>query len=74
MRLERLREVREAAAKGEIPPGSATTAEADYKTAQDGEKPASALELAGIIAEVPAPKLILPKKRKVSETIAMLEI
>lgn len=73
MRLERLREVREAAAKGEVPPGSTSTANAEYATAQEGEKPASALELAGIVADIPAPKLVLPKKRKVSETLAIIE-
>ncbi len=73
MRLERLREVREAAAKGVAPPGSMSTADAEYATAQEGEKPVSALELAGIVADIPAPKLVLPKKRKVSETLATIE-
>ena len=75
VRLERLREVREAAHKGESAPGPApenlSSAGNDGKA--EAEKPASALELAGLQPEMEVAKLKLPKKRKVADTVAMLE-
>jgi hypothetical protein len=74
VRMERLREVKEAAAttdKTMISNGGGTT---EYKTALE-EKPASALEIAGVVADdvVPPPKLVLPRKRKVADTVKLLE-
>jgi hypothetical protein len=65
VRRERLREVKEQAA---------ATTTTQYATALE-EKPASALEIAGVVADdvLPAPKIVLPKKRKVAETVALLE-
>lgn len=60
--MERLRELKEAAGKRERSEGG-----------DGGEAPASALELAGLSnTEVPAPVIVLPKRRKVSDTLAQL--
>ncbi|KAG7670300.1 hypothetical protein Ndes2437A_g04813 [Nannochloris sp. 'desiccata'] len=69
VRMERLREVKEATKTA-----AATNGTTQFETAVE-ETPASALEIAGVVADdvVPPPKLVLPRKRKVSEMVAILE-
>jgi len=70
VRMERLREVKEAT-KTVV---AATNGATEYETALE-EKPTSVLDIAGVVADdvLPPPKLVLPKKRKVAETVAILE-
>ena len=65
--MERLRELKEAAKRKEPSEGGGGGG------AEGGAAPATALELAGIAAEVEAPVLSLPKRRRMADTMALLE-
>jgi len=68
VRMERLRELKEASKT------AATNGTTQFETALE-EKPASVLDIAGVVADdvVPPPKLVLPRKRKVTETVAIVD-
>ena len=74
VRMERLREVKDAATTTGGAGGANNGGSTQFVSALE-EKPASALELAGVVADdvLPAPKLVLPRKRKIAETVALLE-